>query len=152
MGEVPAEWMEEVEWRINRPFGWNACWYLGVRRMAKGLAMLEDHRPYPKNPEMSVKILLPKKGWVSKVVKARPFIAQIFFEWDGIESWGQNYVSGYLHHRPNKHGVYKRVQQEKPRSHWEIKMTCGDDACINPQHFKFEPIPAVQGRKRRKTK
>lgn len=140
LSEVPLEWLAEIEWRVARPLGWNDHWYITPRdrknEQTRDAAM---QTTWQENPRIRVKEYVEGKGWRSKQVRARLYIAEMFFEWDGIEDPAHGHVSGYKH---PKYG--KNVVIEKPRSHWECSMTCGDPRCINPMHIGFKAAGGLE--------
>lgn len=83
---------------------------------------------------MRVMEFVEKVGWQNRVVRARPWIAQIFYEWDGLEDPASGFVEGFTR---SDTGI--RVTFEHPRSHWQVTMACKDDRCINPAHMTFQP-------------
>lgn len=148
LSEVPAEWLREVEWRVHRPYGWGNCWFIWSRGHGKqnyDPEMGGEPDTWPSNPMFNVMVW--NRGdakWESKLVRVRPWLAEIFFEWDPKEPLVQ--FNGY------------RSKQGKEiilpaRSDWEVGLACGNDACINPAHFKFEQSKRVQtsARWRRRT-
>lgn len=139
--EIPAEWLEDIEPYIVRP-SWNSCWFIAPRwggRVKKGETRRRDYRDVPrdyaKHPLLYVRAYEEGKGWFAKKVRARPYIARIFFEWDQDEP--ERYIAGFM--RSNG----QVVAFPNPRSVWQVKMTCGDDRCVNPSHFGFEPENSV---------
>lgn len=86
---------------------------------------------------LSVQVFDVDRGWQTKKVRARTFIADIFFEWAPEPP---RYSKGY------KRGD-RTIAVEKPRSIWLVKTSCHDDRCINPMHFVFD-APSAYGRKK----
>lgn len=135
-GEVPLEWLAEIEWRVARPLSWDGCWYITSRRRAPEVRRADDQQwSFKHNPTIRVMEFIAGLGWRNKVVRARKWIAEIFFEWDGIEDPNGGFVQGF-----KRHDTGTQVTIEKPRSHWEITMSCKDDRCINPSHMRFQPV------------
>lgn len=133
LGEVPPEWSREVEWRVHRPYGWGNCWFIWSRTRGKQHYDAElngEPTTWPENPMCSVQVWNRNAlRWESKSVRIRPWIANIFYEWDSKEPLVQ--LNGY------RTGSGKEVILPA-RSDWEVAMVCGNDACINPAHFRFE--------------
>lgn len=135
LGEVPPEWLAEVEWRVSRPLGFEGCWYLTSRRRDRTVRRKDDQQwTYKSNPKMRVMSFIDGVGWRNEIVYARNWIAHIFYEWDGIEDPDLGHVSGYI-----RSDTKRRVVVEKQRSHWQVVTACKDDRCINPAHFTFQP-------------
>lgn len=135
LGEVPPEWLAEVEWRVSRPLGFDGCWYLATRRRSASVRRSDDQQwTFKSNPQMRVMEFVAGVGWKNEVVRARPWIAQMFYEWDGIEDPASGFVSGF-----KRADTGTEVRFEKPRSHWQVTMACKDDRCINPAHMTFQP-------------
>jgi len=89
------------------------------------------------NPMISVHVFDADRGWEVKKVRARTYVAEMFYEWAPEPP---RYVRGYSRGD-------KKIAVEKPRSMWLVKCSCKDDRCINPMHFTFE-APTAMGRKK----
>ena len=144
--EIPREWLEDIEPYIVRP-SWNSCWFISPKwggKVNKGGSRRRDRRDAPRDyldhPRVNARAYEEGRGWVSKQVRARPYIAHIFFEWDQDEP--DRYIAGFINSRGNA------VSFPSPRSVWQVKMTCNDLRCVNPSHFGFEPENSVLASKR----
>lgn len=135
LSEVPPEWLAEIEWRVSRPLGFDGCWFMTTRQRPRSVRTKGDQQfEFKENPLIRVMVFYERQGWKNEVVRARPWIAEIFYEWDGLEDPSAGFVEGFT-----REDTGTRVHFEHPRSHWQVKMACKDTRCINPAHMTFQP-------------
>lgn len=132
--DIPTEWLTEIEPHVIRPEGWDACWYWSHRRAPEKVKTGEMPPP-SKNPYVRVWEFGPDLKWRTKTWQARTYIARIFWLYrDETERW----VRGHVRYR--KDGTPYYPSTDKIRSQWEVKMTCKNPYCVNPNHFEFRNV------------
>lgn len=133
LGEIPREWLEEIEWRIARPLGWNSCWFISPRKRG-GSDPTQQAPDFRSHPQISVMHYARGKGWQAINVRARSYIARIFYEYE----FEPHFKASHERKFSEAHGGHTKIIHTNAFvSSWLIKTSCDDDRCVNPHHFVF---------------